>query len=203
MDTITIISLLIGLLGLIATLVGTYLTYISFINPIIRFNCFLKKPQNWEKFGGVDPNIYIYRYKKYPNFQIVIDWDKEIVDNFQEEWMSFYPDNQNNASYYVKLEVNGMLLDKESFVSLDGHRYFVPVPRTKKVNNEIKYFYDIKQVYLSNIIGKYHFEENSIYDFAKNQKNLSVETEPTKIEKIKNYFKKIYKICITFLNSKI
>lgn len=46
MNTITIVSLSIGLMGLVATGIGTYLTYISYVNPIIRFNRFLKKPKN-------------------------------------------------------------------------------------------------------------------------------------------------------------
>ena len=178
MDIITIISLLIGLVGLIATIIGTYLTYISFINPIIRFRRFLKNPKKWEKFEGIEDNIYFYRYNKYPNFQIVIDWEKEIVDNFQEEWMSFFPNSQNNASYYVKLEVNGMLLDKELFVSLDGHRYFVPVPRIKTIDGERKFYYDYKQIQLANIVGRYYLdEENGILGFAKSQKNLSIDID--------------------------
>lgn len=61
----------------------------------------------------------------------MVDWDREVVENFHEEWMNdaLYPDKTHNASYYVRLEANGMLLDKELFVSLDGHRWFVPVPR--------------------------------------------------------------------------
>ena len=176
MDSITVISLIIGVLGLIATFIGTYLAYISFINPLIRFRKFLNKPQNWEKFQGVNDNQYIYCYKKYPNFQIVIDWDKDIVDNFQEEWMSFSPGNQNNASYYVKLEVNGMLLGKELFVSLDGHRYFVPVPNIKKAleSGSRTFYYNDQQIKLANIAGRYYYNEN-IYEFAKNQKNLFVD----------------------------
>lgn len=197
MDIITIISLLIGLVGLIATLIGTYLTYISIVNPIIRFEKFLKKPQNWEKFDGVDNNIYTYRYKKYPNFQIVIDWDKEITKEFTEDWMSYFADSTNNATYYVKLEVNGMILDKEWFVSLDGYRYFVPVPKIKRLGEQKKYFYDIKQVYISNIVGKYSLNEKDIYDFAKNQNNLTAEKILTVGEKFKKNMDKIYKSLIS------
>ncbi|PIR96837.1 MAG: hypothetical protein COT91_04580 [Candidatus Doudnabacteria bacterium CG10_big_fil_rev_8_21_14_0_10_41_10] len=173
-DLITIISLLIGLLGLVATLVGTYLSYISFVNPLKRFNKYLKNPENWEKFQGIEAHLSFYRHKKYPNFQIVIDWDKELVENFHEEWMNdaLYPDKTNNASYYVRLEANGMLLDKELFVSLDGHRYFVPVPRvsiSKTKTDERDFYYDTRQIQLANIVGKYHFGDKGIYDFAKSQ----------------------------------
>jgi hypothetical protein len=108
-DVVTILGFIIGIIGLIATLVGTYFTYISFINPITRFKKYLKNPENWEKFQGIENHLSFYRHKKYPNFQIVIDWDKELVENFHEEWIndSLYPDKTNNASCYVQLQANG------------------------------------------------------------------------------------------------
>ena len=154
-----------------------YLTYIFFVNPIKRFNKFLKKSGNWEKFIGIESHLYYYRHKKYPSFQLVIDWDVPIVENFHEEWINdaLYPDKINNASYCIRLEVNGMLLDKELFVSLDGHRWFVPVPRvemSKILKDEREFYYDERQVQLANIVGKYHFLEKNIYDFAKMQKKV-------------------------------
>jgi hypothetical protein len=173
-DLITILSLMIGILGLVATLVGTYFAYISFINPMVRFKKYLKNPENWEKFQGIEDYLSFYRHKKYPNFQIVIDWDKELVKNFHEEWINdgLYPDKTNNASYCVRLEANAMLLDKELFVSLDGHRWFVPVPRVKMSRtkkDEREFYYDDRQIQLANIVGRYHFEDKNIYDFAKMQ----------------------------------
>ncbi|MFA6159824.1 MAG: hypothetical protein WC678_01910 [Parcubacteria group bacterium] len=168
-ELITILGFIIGILGLVATLVGTYFTYISFVNPIIRFKKYLKNSENWEKFQGIESYLSFYRHKKYPNFQIVIDWDKELVENFHEEWIndSLYPDKANNASYYVRLEANSMLLDKELFVCLDGHRYFVPVPKVLRLkNDEREFYYDKKQIQLAKIIGKHYFEKD-IYEFAK------------------------------------
>jgi len=161
------------MLGLVATLVGTYFTYISFINPITRFKKYLKNPKNWEKFQGTEMHLSIYRHKKYPNFQIIIDWGKPVVENYQEEWIRDYLDKEHNASYYVRLEANGMLLDRELFVSLDGHRYFVPVPRvsmSKTKTDERDFYYDTRQIQLANIVGEYHFGDKNIYDFAKQQK---------------------------------
>ncbi len=168
-DLITILGFVIGILGLVATLVGTYFTYISFINPIMRFKKYLKNSENWEKFQGIENHLSFYRHKKYPNFQIVIDWDKELVENFHEEWINdnLYPDKTNNASYYVRLEANAMLLDKELFVSLDGHRYFVPVPKVLRVENDKReFYYDKQQIQIAKIVGKHHFEKD-IYEFAK------------------------------------
>ena len=84
------------------------------------------------------------------------------MENFHEEWIndSLYPDKTNNASYYVRLEANSMLLDKELFVSLDGHRYFVPVPKVLRVENDKReFYYDRQQIQLAKIVGRHHFEK--------------------------------------------
>jgi len=165
-----ILSTILGILGLIATLVGTYFTYISFINPIQRFRKYLKSPASWEEFEGIEDILSIYRHKKYPNFRIIIDWDKKIVENFHEEWIKNYPDMAHNSSYYVQLEANSMLLEKELFVSLDGGRIFVPMPRiTILKNGERNFYFDNQQIQLANIVGKYYLE-NDLYEFVKNQK---------------------------------
>jgi hypothetical protein len=164
-----ILGLIIGILGLITTLVGTYFTYISFINPMIRFKKYLKKPENWGKFQGTEDHFSIYRYKKYPNFQIIINWDQPVAENYQEEWIRNYPDKEHNASYFVHLEANAMLLEKELFVSLDGSRAFVPSPRRSLRDGDSIYWYDTMQIQLAKIIGKYSWEKN-IEEFAKEQK---------------------------------
>lgn len=168
--TITILGIVIGIFGLAASIVGTYLAWISFVNPMRRFKKYLKNQNGWEKFIGIEDHIYFYRYRKYPNFQITIDWDKEIVANFYEEWIDnlLISDKDNNASYIVGIEINSILMDKELFVSLDGHRYFVPVPnRIIAKEGKANFFYSQRQVQLANIVGRYHFEKN-IFEFAKN-----------------------------------
>ncbi|OGC46756.1 MAG: hypothetical protein A3A94_01960 [Candidatus Portnoybacteria bacterium RIFCSPLOWO2_01_FULL_43_11] len=111
----------------------------------------------------------IFRLKKYPNFQIVIDWDKPVVENYKEEWIRDYPDKEHNASYFVRLEANAMLLEKELFVSLDGGRIFIPSPRRTFKNDELVYWYDPIQIQLANIIGEYYLEKD-INEFTKQQK---------------------------------
>lgn len=167
--TITILGLAIGLLGLVATLVGTYFTYISFINPITRFKKYLKNPKGWKKFQGAEIHLSIFRHKKYPNFQIIIDWDKPVVENYQEEWIRDYSDREHNTSYFVRLEANAMLLEKELFVSLDGGRAFIPSPRRTLENEKLVYWYDTMQIQLANIIGEYPWERD-INEFAAEQK---------------------------------
>lgn len=166
---ITILGFIIGILGLVATLVGTYFTYISFVNPIVRFKKYLKNQKDWEKFQGTEMHLSIFRLKKYPNFQIVIDWDRPVVENYQEEWIRDYPDREHNASYFVRLEANAMLLEKELFVSLDGGRAFIPSPRRTLKNDGLVYWYDPIQIQLANIIGEYSWEKD-INEFASQQK---------------------------------
>lgn len=166
---ITILSLIVGVLGLIATLVGAYFSYISFINPIERFKKYLKNPENWEKVLGIESHLTIYRHKNHPGFQIKIDWDKPVVENYKEKWIRDYPDKEHNTSYYVILEANGIFLMKELFVSLDGGRAFVPSPRRALRNDRLVYWYDEIQIQLANIIGEYSWEKD-IKDFASQQK---------------------------------
>lgn len=169
---ITALGLTLGALGLIATLVGTWISYISFVNPLKRFRKYLKNPKVWEKFEGREDYLTIYRHRKYPNFQIVIDWNSYVVKNFHEEWINdgLFRDKENNTSYYVKFEANGMLLHKELFVSLDGHRYFVPVPKINIVAEDRTFSYNANQIQLANIVGEYSFGDNNICDFIEKLK---------------------------------
>jgi len=157
------IAFIIGILGLIASIVGMYFTYISFVNPMKRFKKYLKYPKKWEKFEGINQNIACYRYRKYPNYQIIIDWNNPVVTNFYEKWINDYPDMENNASYYVRLEFNSIILEKELFVDLDGGRYFVPVPKRIKVQNKMDYYYDEIQIQLALIVGQIYFGSDIVY----------------------------------------
>lgn len=167
-----LLNYILGITGSIASIFGLYFTYISFINPLKRFNYFLSKSDNWEEFVGLKKNLSIYRHKKYPNFQIVVDWDEAVVENFHEEWMRTYPDPEHDVSYFVRLESNGTLLDKELFVSLDGDRYFVPVPKiemSKMEENKREFYYDKRQIQLANTIGKFYLQGDDIYAFMSKQ----------------------------------
>jgi len=141
-----------------------------------RFKKYLKNTNDWEKFNGIENHLSIYRYKKYPNFQIIINLDQEITKDFREEWMKKYPDDNHNFSVYVKLEANTMLLKKELFVFLDGCRYFVPVPKisiTEKKDRQ--FYYDEQQIQLYKIIGKHPSDKNNIDIFIKEcKKNITV-----------------------------
>jgi len=165
-----------GVLGTLMGLVGFYFTYISFVNPIHRFKKYLRNHSNWERFLGIEDHISIYRHKIYPSFQITVDWDQEVVQGFSDEWIMRYPfrDDSNHVSYFVRLEANGIFLQRELFVSLDGHRYFVPVPRIMIGEDGVRnFYYDGIQIQLAKIIGKFDFFSD-IHKFVEQQKNLSI-----------------------------
>ncbi|MEK6795356.1 MAG: hypothetical protein AABZ39_11290 [Spirochaetota bacterium] len=170
MTTLDVISLSVGILGLFFGIVGAYMAYISFVNPIKRFMKYIRDFRNWEKFQGIKDHLSIYRHVKYPNFRIVIDWDTEVKKDFHEDWMNdaVFLDKKNNALFYVRLEANAMQLESELFISLDGGRYFVPLPKYFAVKNGKKYYYDKRQILLAKIVGAFYRYQN-IYEFAQNQ----------------------------------
>ena len=135
--TITILSLMIGVLGFVATLVGIYFTYISFVNPIGRFWKYLRDPDNWEKVSVIEDYFTVYRHKKHPGYQIIIDWDKPVVKNYQEDWIRDYPNREHNSSYFVKLEANGIFLMKELFVWMEEELLFPLLGENWKMVNWI------------------------------------------------------------------
>ena len=166
----TIIQWFITILGLIASIVGGVLAFFTFISPLVRLKWYLKKTKKWKK---VYSNQYKYnwQYEKHPEF--VIEVDEESRDwSTTESWMTHYPDNHKSTSF-VKAMANGQILLTENFISLDGHRYFVPVPKRAVIkdvgigSNEIpeyKYWYTTVQVKLARIVSDY-YRVNTIEEF--------------------------------------
>lgn len=149
----------IGILGLIATLVGSALAYFTFINPMVRMRHYLSKPSKWERFDfGMQDDQYLWRYMPHPEFTINRDpeskeWSRE------EPWMRRYHlADKTTSSCMVYLSVNGQVMHSEEFISLDGGRYFVPLPKVKHGENENDniYFYTDMQRRISRIIGNYY-----------------------------------------------
>lgn len=169
-DIITVLGLILGILGLLATCAGLYISYVSYINPMKRFTKYLSKPEGWER-ANKDAHLTVFRYKKQPGFQITSNWNEVVTEGFTESWIRDYPDREHNSSYYVTLEANGVFLLKELFVTLDGGRGFVPVPKIKLVgkNKKRHFYYNQLQIRLARIISSYPLED-SIEKFASTQK---------------------------------
>jgi hypothetical protein len=62
-------------------------------------------------------------------FQIVIDYADAIREDFHEAWTDRFDFPDKHHTYYsVLLTISGLPIREVYFVSLDGGRYFVPVP---------------------------------------------------------------------------
>ena len=168
----TTLSWVITILGFIATIVGSILAFFTFISPFIRLKWYLKNPKKWKKIY-LDRYNYNWQYKNHPEFTIEVDSESRDWGT-TETWMNHYPDSSKSTSF-IKVKVNGQILLTEDFISLDGGRYFVPVPK-RAVTHEIeigsdevpeyKYWYTTIQVELARIVSNY-YRMNTIEEFMK------------------------------------
>lgn len=161
---ITILGLILGIVGLI----GTCLTLLTYLNPMLRFRWYMRKPQNWETLAADVQDDGFYRHNRHPEF-IIERTDRSERWERPEPWMHEYPDPNKWASM-VHLKISGQLLAAERFISLDGGRYFVPVPKViyakgGKEEDNI-YYYSRLQQQICRIIGSYH-RTQSIEAFMK------------------------------------
>ena len=157
----------ITILGFIATIVGSILALATYISPMFRLKYYLKKTSEWKKVS-IGRSDYVWQYKNHPEFNIEIE-DLEREWQTAESWMTHYPDPAKHV-YLVKVKANGQVLLTEEFITLDGGRYFVPVPKAKPISeSEFKYWYTPIQVDLSRIIGEY-YRGNSIEEFMEHHK---------------------------------
>jgi hypothetical protein len=166
-------QLAIGIVGLVISGVGVYLRYLTVENPLMKFRLYIRRPEKWDQIHRSESHITTYRYRGDPEFQIVTNWNEEIVSNFSESWVMDYPwrGADNNTSYYVRCEARGSLLHNELFVSLDGHRYFVPVPQRHVISDDEVFFYDPVQLDIARIVGKFDYLKN-MEEFIPAQKNV-------------------------------
>jgi hypothetical protein len=163
---------IVGVSGFITGIVGIILSYWALRSPKTRLERYLRTPDSWKVITSPKGNVYAYTHKKHPGFKVTIDWDRVVNDGFHEGWVnnSLYPDKTNNCLYSVVIEADSAVIEQELFVSLDGHRYFVPLPRIENINGSRAWFYDKRQVQLAKIIGKFGYFKN-INEFADNQKH--------------------------------
>lgn len=90
----------------------------------------LEEPDNWQKIGGED---YFY-HKDFTEFTVVEA--ETMMDPFRETWATRFPD-PHARSFYVKLCYGTTILKQFVFVSCDGGRYTLPLPRLANGRFEI------------------------------------------------------------------
>jgi hypothetical protein len=83
----------------------------------------------------------------------------EMLQKFNEIWSDVYPDKEHSWLIPVYLKINGSTIKELYFVSCDGGRIFVPIPkRNIKKDGGGKVFYwekDSFEFKLARIIGEY------------------------------------------------
>lgn len=161
-----IVGIIIGLVGLI-TIPLSFLTYIS---PKHRVNRYLRSPAKWKEVSlDLDGDDYLWQYVPHPEFEIRTlndshEWDYGVT----ERWMRYPLPDPTKRTYMVHVKAGDVVVYAERFISLDGGRYFVPLPRVKyhdeKEDNE--YYYEPLQLRISRVIGRY-YRMSSVEEFIR------------------------------------
>ena len=155
-EVITILGLILGILGLI----GTTLTIAAFINPKIRLDYYLRKFEKWEEvhlnLGGGNS---FWRFRPHPEFTIRQQEDSQESDHgVTESWMKYPLPDPSKHTYMVHITAGDTVVYVEKFITLDGGRHFVPLPRVRydEEKKDNKYFYVPLQIKIARIIGTFH-----------------------------------------------
>jgi hypothetical protein len=135
----------------------------------------LLKNGNWTKQEFTTSEGYetVWISEDDMSYQIA-ETDMVAVKEFNEPWVKRFPD-KHTSSYYVNLIESGSVVKQETFVSLDGARYFVPIPKLVPIGDkweatEYKYYYerDSLSFLLGEVIGSYYIV-NNLEEFAARQ----------------------------------
>ena len=123
------------------------------------------------ELSGEHGNKTVWTSVEDPSYQIENIYEVE-VENFSEPWAKGFPD-QHASSYWINLKVAGATVSQEMFVSLDGGRYFVPIPEVRVDNKSIEsykrsfyYHRGSLRFLLGKVIGRYYFTNSDLVDFA-------------------------------------
>lgn len=92
----------------------------------------------------------------------------ESENDFHEPWTKVYPDQNGSWRVPVYLKINNVAIKELTFISCDGGRIFVPMPKIKMKDKERVFYWDKESLEfdLSKILGKYYIYEN-IFGVAK------------------------------------
>jgi len=88
--------------------------------------------------------------------------------DFHEEWTDRVPDTEHTSMSTIELRINNSAVRTLSFVSLDGGRYFVPLPRKLSLDRQAIYCWEKSSLdyKVCQIIGRY-YRGNSLEDTAR------------------------------------
>ena len=75
---------------------------------------------DWHRFNDATA---VYK----PNIDVSLDWSETIKPSFSEAWHQNLPD-PGASSVNVALRHNGTMVDRWTFIIVDGGRYILPIP---------------------------------------------------------------------------
>jgi hypothetical protein len=135
-------------------------------NTLETFEQLLEDADEWVKEWIDDKEVWVYKYDAV--YQIVIEDD---YHEFTESWTQVYPDKFGSDRFSVKLKINNTTIKQLSFISCDGGRITVPLPKSEVVEEELKYYWcqnsiDFK---VGRIIGRFYIY-NSLFGIARMSK---------------------------------
>lgn len=85
------------------------------------------------------------------------------VDEFHEEWTRKFANSKVSNAYSVLLKIQGVEIKELTFISCDGGRVFVPIPKVHFIRkNERRFEYDRNSLEyrIARIIGQFHIFES-------------------------------------------
>lgn len=160
------VSLTLGILGLL----GVALTALMYINPKWRLFFYLKNPTNWEEITLDLSGFHsIWRHKSHPEFTIErTEHTQEWSYDKTESWMKYPLPDPSKTTIVLHMKVGGTIVYVEHFITLDGGRYFVPLPRVKynKAEKNNEYYYTKLQLKIAEIVGTF-YRMKDIDEFVK------------------------------------
>lgn len=131
-----------------------------------NFESHLSTKEDWESRIVDDLEVYFYvndnNYKIEQSPEMVKEWTA------RESWMENFPDS-SIVEYKVYLKHGESKIKEFTFLSCDGGRYFIPLPKKKLIDSgdenrrpEYEYSWDIHstEYKVGQIIGSFYREEN-------------------------------------------
>lgn len=81
--------------------------------------------------------------------------------HFYEEWTSRFPDRDGSWAFPVRLTIQGVEVKELGFVSCDGGRITVPIPRITKVGDQRGFAYDRDSLpyKVGQVVGQFYIYE--------------------------------------------
>ena len=161
-----IASITLGLLGLL----GVGLTALMYLNPKWRVLLYLRKPERWEEIT-LDLSSFhsIWRHKSHPEFTIErTEYQEDWSYGKTESWMKYPLPDPSKTTIILHLKVGGAIVYVEHLITLDGGRYFVPLPRVKHHDKEKdnQYYYTNLQMQIARVVGTF-YRMKGIDEFVK------------------------------------